>query len=94
MVAGSHRIIAGDAYNLDVLSCPSTPLHGHTLVTYDHIRTTLQPVQLIELAIIELAIIELNHQEGLLHKNPPGDYRTHPLRNKIPNLHRMLLFGE
>ena len=29
-----------------------------------------------------------------LRKNHPGDYRTHPLRNKLPNLRRMLLFGE
>ena len=33
MVAGGHRIIAGDALNLVVLSL-STPTHGHTLVTY------------------------------------------------------------
>ena len=34
MVAGGHRIVAGDALNLVVLSSLSTPTHGHTLVTY------------------------------------------------------------
>ena len=42
MVAGGHRIIAGDALNVIVLSCLSTPTHRHTLVTYTLIdnRTT------------------------------------------------------
>ena len=42
MVAGGHRIIEGDALNLVVLSCLSTPTHGHSLVTYTLIdnRTT------------------------------------------------------
>ena len=47
MVAGGHRIIAGDALNLVVLSCLSNPTHGHTLVIHNQIRTTIQPVQLI-----------------------------------------------
>ena len=35
MVAGGHRIIAGDALNLVILLSFSTPSHGHTLlVTY------------------------------------------------------------
>ena len=34
MVAGGHRIIAGDALNLVVLLSSSTPTRGHTLVTY------------------------------------------------------------
>ena len=42
MVAGGHRIIAGDALNLVVLLSSSTPTHGHTLITYTLIdnRTT------------------------------------------------------
>ena len=42
MVAGGHKIIAGDVLNLGVLSCLSTPTHGHTLVTHTLIdnRTT------------------------------------------------------
>ena len=35
--------------------------------------------------------IQLNHG---LRKNQPGDNQTHPLIYKLPNLHRMLLFGE
>ena len=27
-------------------------------------------------------------------KEPTRDYRTYPLRNKVPNFHRMLLFDE
>ena len=34
MVAGGHKIIAGDALNLVVLLSFSTPTYGHTLVTY------------------------------------------------------------
>ena len=34
MVAGGHRIIAEDALNLVELLSPSTPTHGHTLLTY------------------------------------------------------------
>ena len=34
MVAGGHRIITGDALDLVVLLSSSTPIHGHTLVTY------------------------------------------------------------
>ena len=50
MMAGAHRIIAGDAWNLVVLSSLSTPFHGHTLVTYHHIyNTSIQPTQLIQL---------------------------------------------
>ena len=43
MVAGGHRIIAGDVLNLDVLLSSSTPTDGHTLVTYTLIdnRTTI-----------------------------------------------------
>ena len=43
MVAGGHRIIAGDVLNLVVLSSLSTPTYGHTLVTYTLIdnRTTV-----------------------------------------------------
>ena len=42
MVAGGHRVIAGDALNLVVFLSSSTPTHGHTLVTYTLIdnRTT------------------------------------------------------
>ena len=42
MVAGGHKIIAGDALNLVVLLSSSTPTLGHTLVTYTLIdnRTT------------------------------------------------------
>ena len=42
MVAGGHRIIAGDALNLVVLLPSSTPTHEHTLVRYTliDIRTT------------------------------------------------------
>ena len=44
MVAGGHRIIAGDALNLVVLSSSSTPTDGHALVTYTIIdnRTTVK----------------------------------------------------
>ena len=42
MLAGAHRIIADDTRNLVVLSSFSTPHHGHTLVTYNHMRTTVQ----------------------------------------------------
>ena len=42
MMAGGHRIIAGDVLNLVVLLSLSTSTHGHTLVTYTLIdnRTT------------------------------------------------------
>ena len=42
MVAGAHRIVAGDALNLVVFLSSSTPTHGHSLVTYTLIdyRTT------------------------------------------------------
>ena len=42
MVAGGHRIIAGDALNLVVVLSSSTPTHEHTLVIYTLIdnRTT------------------------------------------------------
>ena len=54
MVAGGHRLIAGDALNLVVLSSLSTPTHRHTLVTYtlidylttstvDRTGTTIEP---------------------------------------------------
>ena len=39
---GAHRLIAGDTWNLVILLSVSTPHHGHTLVTYNHIRTTIQ----------------------------------------------------
>ena len=44
-VGGCWRVltglISGDAWNLVVLSSLSTPHHGHTLVTYNHLRTTI-----------------------------------------------------
>ena len=36
MVAGGHRIIAGDALNLVVLLYFRTPTHGHSCNIYSH----------------------------------------------------------
>ena len=50
MVAGGHRIIAGDALNLVVLLSSGTPTHGHTLETYTLIdnRTTIEQLTTAE----------------------------------------------
>ena len=78
MMASAHRIIAGDAWNLVVLSCLRTLHYGHTLVTYNHIRTTIQLIQLNQLIQPTSKLTQWG-----LRKNPPGVYRTHPLRNNF-----------
>ena len=62
MVAGGHRIIAGDGLNLVVLLSSSSPTHGHILVTSTLIdnRTTStvdRTVTTIELRLRGLSVI-------------------------------------
>ena len=45
MVAGGHRIIAEDALNLVELLSLSTPIHGHTLVTYRSLELVKKPAR-------------------------------------------------
>ena len=71
MMAGGHRIIAGDALNIVVLLSSSTPTHGHTLVIYTLIDNRTTSTVDRTGTTIELTTIELN-QEGL-RKNPRGE---------------------
>ena len=45
MIVVLTGLIAEDTWNLVVLSSLNIPRHGHTLVAYNHMRTTIQPIQ-------------------------------------------------
>ena len=64
MVAGGHRIIAGDTLNLVVLLSSSTPTYGHTLVPY-----TLTDNRTTSTVDRTGTTVELN--QWALRKNPP-----------------------
>ena len=104
VLTGLSQEIHGTSFS----HCLSTPNHGHNLVTYPYINTTIQPTTEFVGSTIKnqpgdypthpLTSTQLyNHTTefvGSTIKDQPGDYPTHPLRYKLPYLHRMLLFGE
>ena len=63
MVAGDHRIIAGDALKLVILLSSSTSTHGHTLVIYTLIdnRTT---------STVDRTGTTIERNQWALRKNP------------------------